>query len=55
MRMFALFDLWIRHRLKPGEERAPVAPVFDEDRSSMADLVRLLSRLDAADGFRVPR
>ena len=55
MRVFALFDRWTRNKLKRGEDAPPVTPVSDEDRSSMADLVRLLTQIDLADRSRAQR
>lgn len=55
MRVFALFDRWTRNKPKHGEDGPPVIPVSDEDRSSMADLVRLLSQLDLAERSRAQR
>ena len=55
MRVFALFDRWTRNKPKHGEDGPPIIPVSDEDRSSMADLVRLLTQLDLAERSRAQR
>jgi hypothetical protein len=55
MRVFALFDRWTRHKLKRSEDGPPAAPASDEDRSSMADFVRLLMQIDQADSSRAQR
>ncbi len=53
MKIVALFDRWSRNKLRAGEESRPAAA--NEDHSSMAEFVRLLTQLDLADGFRAPR
>jgi hypothetical protein len=55
MRVFALFDRWTRHKLKRVEDGPPIVPASDEDRSSMADFVRLLMQIDQAENSRAQR
>jgi hypothetical protein len=52
MKMFAWLGRWTRGWHKAAEDSAELAPAFDEDRSSMAEFVRILSRIDRSDAPR---
>ena len=55
MRVFALFDRWARSKSSDREQGSQKSPPSGEDRSSMSDLVRLLTEIDVAETSRAPR
>ena len=55
MKVFAWLGRWTRGWHKAAEEPSEFSPAFDEDHSSMAELVRILSRIDRGDNPRASR
>jgi len=55
MRVFAWLGRWTRGRAKTGDSSIETTAVLDEDRSSMADFVRILIQIDQSDGTRGSR
>lgn len=55
MKVFAWLGRWTRGWHKAAEEPSDVSSAFDEDHSSMAEFVRILSRIDRNDNPRPSR
>jgi hypothetical protein len=55
MKLFAWLGRWTRGRSKAAEEPSELSTAFDEDRSSMAEFVRILTRIDRSDSPRTSR
>jgi hypothetical protein len=55
MKVFAWLGRWTRGWHKAAEEPSGLSQAFDEDHSSMADFVRILSRIDQSESSRVSR
>ncbi|MGB3864728.1 MAG: hypothetical protein WBA29_03745 [Xanthobacteraceae bacterium] len=53
MKVFAWLRQWTRDRVRVGEDSAGMAS--SEDHSSMADFVRILTRIDRTDDSRTQR
>lgn len=53
MKVFAWLRQWTRDRVRVGEDGAGMPS--SEDHSSMADFVRILTRIDHTDNSQAPR
>lgn len=53
MKVFTWLRQWTRGRIRTGEDG--VGTASSEDHSSMADFVRILTRVDVADDLRMQR
>ena len=49
MKVFAWLSRWARGWHKVAEEPSKLSVAFDEDRSSMAEFVKILTRIDRSD------
>ncbi len=55
MRVFALLDRWARSKIANSEQGQQKPSPPDDDHSSMADFVRLLTEIDLAEASRARR
>lgn len=55
MKVFAWLGRWTRGWHKVAEEPSEFSPAVDEDHSSMAEFVRILTRIDRNDSPRASR
>lgn len=54
MKVFAWLGRWTRAWHRAAEEPSDISSAFHEDHSSMAEFVRILTRIDRNDSSHVP-